>query len=803
MISFKKNRKILLIFSLIFPTIFALNLLLPSVQGGPYVPEDHANNGWHWEIDVGDEIYFEGEFILTNVSTGEVYMMFRDISIYNITSIENVTISDFYGVNEVSQVNATQCYYNITTEELETYDNSQEFALFGYNSSGIINHIYRAGRNGIPFVLPLNGSNNIQVDILEVILNESFYSTYYEMAFNAFDYSESDPGSKRIYFYNSTEHYFIDCYYYDNGTLDSASAYLLANMGEGPVYINATMKQVFDTDITDEIEWGVNVGDKLYYDLYEGSDWIEDAEDAELEIVNISKVQLEKTNNGFSSDPIIMTFEVVYANVSIWNGTEYEQVESNFPLGMANNFYPQYFDIMTGTPYVFLYPSNLVKEDFEFMWNNDTLRIWNAPFDEIYYYENAVFEAFLTNSTGSDFAEIVIDPSTGVTQSYLLQNEGFILYFQIKSMTLVDWSVNNDDVIYYKQNGDESYDQRVTILGTYTVFVNMTELFLEFSSGGFDVTLPSGQPEFQFFSYIYALIEEWNPFTESWDYDDDRPFAIANTYWPISPLTFEMGAPLLMPEGTTSSELTDLFDVYGAIYDNITYGPGEVILTNTTLDRTLNFYFDEVSGRVTMIYGWASQPGPAPEWNYMSIYPKYYEFCPSGATASFTQQNDFSMDITVDVEFDVSVGGPGVEYIYAQLPYNPVNISLPNGTALAYFDQLIINNMLVDGNISMTITLPSSLDLNDIEVFFFAYNMSGTEEWDEAPPEVYNAIIYDYGANSLTLEVPAWGPMSVISAMSYNLIETEEEPIIPGYNPLILVISIIIMAGFLIKKKLK
>ena len=102
----------------------------------------------------------------------------------------------------------------------------------------------------------------------------------------------------------------------------------------------------------------------------------------------------------------------------------------------------------------------------------------------------------------------------------------------------------------------------------------------------------------------------------------------------------------------------------------------------------------------------------------------------------------------------------------------------------------------------MTITFPSHLDLNNMEIFLFAYNMSGTYEWDEAPPEVYTAIIYDYGANSLTLEIPAWGPMSVISAISYNPIEAEE-PSIPGYNPLILMISVITIVGFLIKKKLK
>ena len=799
----KKSKQYVLILLITIPTLLALSSLITNVQGGPDIPVSHPNNGWHWEVDVGDQIYFEGEFVLTNATTGEIYMMFKDIWIYNITSIKNVTIDAGYGIRDYSQVNATSCYNNLTAGKIEAYDNPQEIALFGYHDSDPIKHKYRAGNNGMPFILPINGSN-INVDILAGILDESFYgSPMYQMAFNSFDYYESDYDLKRIYFYNTTDEYFTEGYYFDNGTMEIGTAFLSANMGEGPIYINATMKQVFDYDITDEVEWGVNIGDTFYYDSIENIYTIDDAIEWKFNITGFSDIMFNKTKNGFSEEePVYMVYQVVFADMSIWNGTDYEFMTNNM-VGSANNFYPQYYDDTAQDGVMpFIWPINVPREDFEFMWNNDTLRIWEGmQFDEIYYNENGFIEVFLTNSTGIDYVKINISKTTGVAQLFLMLSMDQFMFFELKTQTLVDWSVNIGDVIYYKDNGEELYDIKVTILGTYTVFVNMTYMVEMFNSMGVPVILPPGQPDLQFFSWINASFEEWDPFTASWLSGFDRPLAIANIYWPISPLIFGMGPPLLMPEGTSSSELTDLFNMFSPIYDDITYSTGLVVLRNSTLDRSLNFYFDEASGKVTMMYGWGNMPVPGSEWQYMSYYPKFYRALSFG-TNSFTMNSDFITDMTVTVELDVSIGGATPEYIYNFLSMNPVNVSVPEGTALAYFDQLITNWDLVDGNITMTMTLPSSIDLNDIELQFYAYNMSGTLEWDEAPSEFYDAIIYDYSTNSFTIETPAW-PWGVISAISYISVEAEEEPIIPGYNVLIFVIGIIAISALLIKWKRK
>ena len=91
----RHKTKLILILLAVLVTTINLSMLFTSVKAGPYIPEEHVNNGWHWGVDVGDELYWELELILTNASSGEVTMMFRDIWIYNITSIEKVTIDYF------------------------------------------------------------------------------------------------------------------------------------------------------------------------------------------------------------------------------------------------------------------------------------------------------------------------------------------------------------------------------------------------------------------------------------------------------------------------------------------------------------------------------------------------------------------------------------------------------------------------------------------------------------------------------------------------------------------------------------
>lgn len=789
-----------MIFLVIFPTIMILGSLAMNARGGPYIPEPHPNNKWHWGVDEGDHLYFESEFILTNTSTGEIYSMWKDIWIYNITSIGNVTV-DWLGTTLVSQVNASQCYYNITSAEFESYGYESEIALFGYNSTDPINYRIRAGQMGMPFILPINGTSGLDVDFLDDVINETFYYPMAQLGvFNAFDHYQSNPINNWIYFSNSTDGFFSSGFYYDNGTLNTGTAYLSVNMGGSIVLINATMTQVFDPSITDEITWGVTVGDTFIYDWYEGIDWIDDAMEVLVNITDISPTMFNKTKNSFSEDSILMAYEVVYADLFLWNGTLYEQVEWNIPIGAANNFYPQYFDEDGPSPFNFVYPNNFMLEDFQFMWNSDTLRIWDAPFDQIYYSENGFFESLVVNSTSNDYVRNVVEKTTGIVQSNTVVGDGYIMHYEIKTQTLVDWSLNIGSMIYYKDNGDEFRDIRATIMGSYTVFVNMTALIQDYATMGIFITLPGTQPELQFYSYLEAMYEVWDSTSQSWVMESYNIFAIANIFWAISPLSFQFGPPLLMPEGTTSAQLTGIFEMFGSIYDDITYSPGRVLLRNTTLNRELDFRFDETSGRVTMMYGWASTPGSGSEWNYMSIYPKFHQALPPGPH-SFTLNTDFPSGVTVTVDVDIGPVSAGAALIYNYFPMNPVNVSLPNGTAIAYFDQLFANYSAISGNVTMTITLPSSIDVNEMILFFYAFNMSGTYEWDPAPPDFYlNSVTFVNATNSIIIEMePFMFQRGIISAMAYM---TPEEVLgeIPGYDLFLLSLMVVIVSGFIIRK---
>jgi len=218
--------------------------------------------------------------------------------------------------------------------------------------------------------------------------------------------------------------------------------------------------------------------------------------------------------------------------------------------------------------------------------------------------------------------------------------------------------------------------------------------------------------------------------------------------------------PRIIPKGTISTDFQNIFDMFAQIYDDITYGNDYIIMRNTTLEKELHFYFNGTAGKVHYIGGW----NYIGTWVYMSIYPKYIETLSTGLNV-LSFQSDFVTDITSTVT--VTTSGPGVEYIFAGLSHNPVNESLPIGTPLWYFDQLIINSSLITGNITMTITFPWSIDLSMVDLHLFAWDMGGTLEWTEPPPEVYDAIIYNYITNSITIENPPI-PFPIISAISYE-----------------------------------
>jgi hypothetical protein len=795
---FKKSRisiSLILFIAFSFLMIFTS---FPAVIGGPDIPEESDYNGWHWGVDVGDKLYFEAEFIMENLTSGEVVAMFRDIWIYNISSIENVTM-EWLGFHEFSVVNSTRCYYDPDTMELNAWTAPEEYAIFNYNESDPIKHRYRAGFSGIPQILPLNNSA-LELDVLAPILNETMYTPLGTMIFNQFDDYEV-LGANSLRFTNSSDHYYAYAEYYDNnGTLKYGETSMLAKIG-GQMLINTTFQRVFDYNITDEVEWGVNVGDSVYYD-YAEDDPIGEGYDLKFTITNITDLIYPMPHNSFNiGESIPMVFQVVFGDILVWNGTDYDLDSTNFPMGAANNFYPMIFEGGYPPELLLIVPTSVSKEDLEFMWNQDKFRIIGAPLDTVEINEDInELEFIVSNSSGLEYIRASVDTTTGYFKSFLALNtypEEFI-YYEQKSMTLVDWYLESGDFFYYKVNDDDNKDRiiRATILGTLGYFANMTYL-VETSGGLF--TLPSGQPGLQFFSVLLANFDVWDSSSETWVFDaSEEVIGMGNSYYPLSPLALGMGYgfPLAFPTGVIGSDFSGLFDVYGIIYDDITYGTDFVTLVNTTLNRQLNFHFESTTGLLTFLGGWVNQPGGDPDdWDYTSVYPLHFENLTLGVS-SIDLDNSLVPDI--DISVDLNVSSLPFEYLYALLPFNPVNISLPNGIAICYLDHITTHPSVISENITITITLSLTINLATTEVYLYAWNVSGSSTWEMAPPAAYEINLL---TNSIIVSYPAFMADSFILALSYKA--PPALPGIPGYNPLFLIMGLTICAIILAKIKSK
>jgi hypothetical protein len=790
-----KGRLSILLTLLMVSSFLMVFTYFPAVVAGPDIPMESEYNGWHWGVEVGDELYFEAEVIMKNMSSGEVVAMFRDIWIYNISSIENVTM-EWLGFHEFSVVNATRCYYDPDTMDLFTWTSSEEYAIFNFNETDPINHRYRAGFSGIPQILPLNNSA-LELDILAPIINQTMYDPLSTMIFNAFDDYEYNLGANSLRFDNSSDGYYAYGEYYgNNGTLKYSEISMLANMGD-PLMINMTFQRVFDFDITDEVQWGLGIGESVYYDYYEGYSGWGEAYDLKLTITNITDYLVPTPYNSFDlEEDILMVFQVVFADLYVWNGTDYELEETDFVMGAANNFYPMLFGEGIPPEFLMIMPTTATVEDLEFMWNEDKLRIWGAPLDTVTYNDNTELEFIISNSTGSEYIRGVVDKTTGLFKS-LLALLGEIIYYELKDMTLVDWALEPGDTLNYKINENDNEDSvvRAKVLGTFSFFANMT--LLELDSGGL-FTIPSDQPELQFFSTVIADFYVWNATSEMWELDEyEMALGMANIYWPLSPLSFSMsyGFPILFPMGVIASDFSGLFGAYSSIYDDISYGINYVTMTNTTLNKQLRLHFDSTSGITTFLGGWIRHPGStSDDWHYTSVYPLYIEEPILGVS-----EIEIQSILVSDIEVSISLNTTGaLEYLYALYPFNPVNISLPNGTALCYFDHITTHPSIISGNITLTITLPLSINLATTQVYLFAWNVSGSSTWELAPPDAYEINVL---TNSIIVQYPAFSADSLIFALSYDAPPTL--PGIPGYNPLLFIMGLTISAIILVKIKSK
>ncbi len=805
----RRNKIITLILILLFPTILSLGSFITNVKAGPVIPENDPRNDWHWGVDVGDKLMFEMEMVVTNYTSQEVTNMYRNTEIYNITSIDNVTgdLYGFYPFQNLSKILIDLLWEDSVGVLSASPATDRPFAAFGYNKT-LDKEFFQAGEGFIaPMVFPINDTI-LDVALMADIYNETSLDPLTKQMgiFNTFDDYSVDSTSTEIYFQNTTDDYFFRASYYpNNGTMKDFDGYYEINMGQ-KFLINVTGKRIFEHDITDEVVWGVNPGDVIYYNVNQSG---AGAFLTKIEVEGFTQSVYWSRNWTMYSMDWPMVFENVIVTMSTWNGTGWEEMISSSPFVAANNYYPMCFPLIESLEGKsgFINPISATLEDFKFLINNNTHHItgW-LPFDQVYYtiivippppggVGRTILEMTMIQ-TGIQMAYARYDFSTGFIDLQVGYYMGNMTSYFERVDELVEWDIDIGDVLYFKKNiNDDLQEVRLTITSINQIFINM-------STTGFPK--PTGQPELQFFTEIYAESAQWHKNDEMWNIhptNNKTLFAAANEYWPIAPFAMMGAFPLYFPEGTVATDFQNLFGMMTSMFDDITYNPGQIIMRNTTANKELQMHFDETTGRMTYLGGDDMMES---DWIYMSVYPEYIENLDPGSN-HFTLQSDFSMDTTVEADIYTATSGSGVDYLYALLPFNPIETPLPNGTALLYLDAKITNHTQIGENISMTVTLPPSLDLSTLDIFLYAWNMGGTSEWDEPPPDFWLSVTFNYAANSVTFEFPTDSPFAVISAMSYNVRgdQGEGEPEIPGFDLYLISLMIIVISAIVIKRKLK
>ena len=785
----RKNKTKLLILLLLFPMVLSLGLFITNVKGVSNIPEPSPKNSWHWGVDVGDTFMFESELIMTDFFTHEVINMYRNIDIYNITAFLNITggFSGTYPYQRFSEIIVESLWEDTVGELSVSAFGSFPLCIFGYNDT-LKKHFYQIGAGGItPFVFPINDTI-LDISLMSSIYNETFLTPVYEnqRTFNKFDELIVDVGNTEFTFKNSTDgYYFRASYYPNNGTLKDMDAYYVMDFG-GWKILNVSGKRVFNHDVTDELVWGVDIGDEIYYYANQsGSTFL-----ARLTIEGFNKTVYWSSNWTMMGIEWPMVFEDVFISMSAWNGTDWVLLSTN-PITAANNFYPMCLQHMRMYPQSgLILPTSTTVEDFIFLFNNYTADItgW-FPFDTFHYdVSGNVINVTMTQSGNGQVSVGIYNLDMGLVELQYATYLGKIqLWFELADM---EWDVDIGDYLYFKQNFDENMQElRYIVKSIEYSFVDVTVL---------GYPKPAGHPKYQFFSEVYADLSIWMKDTETWSEMGTYLLADASEYWPIAPDAMIGGMPFIVPKETAASELQNNFNMLLMWYDDIVCNPGHIILRNTTASKELHFYFNETSGRMKYIGG---DNFAAHKWWHLSAYPENIRNLDHGSP-HIELSDDFDMETAVTVDIDnVAIGVVQPDFIYALLPYNPVGVPLPNGTALLYLDHKITNHSLITTNITMTIDFPSSIDLSEIIVYIYSWNVTGSGEWELAPPEFYqHSVNYEVESNRMWFEIEVIGPYMYLSAISYEVMPEDGTPPIPGYDLFFLSLVIITVSTLIVKK---
>jgi len=342
-----------------------------------------VEESWNWSqelydlVDDGDDnnlLIYEmfGEMSGTpDPELGEFEIPFVQHNILNITGIEVVNKEWTFeegvgeGTDDFNQINSTLLYWQPDIGGLEQDTDVGTFTLAEYcfNQSRDLQMLYTVSLYTlmIPIIVPLRW-DELYLKTIGLSINETFYSSNFskEAGFPIWDEIYSNPIDRTLIFNETTSDYYMELKYFDNGTLEEADFLTKFEFGDDGetqmVELELRADRKYDVNTTDEVEWGVEVGDSYYF----GSNFPDGGATLEVNITitkfnqsavnTLDLVPFGDGNGNGGDDPLSvmfyswLTWENVWADVWIWNATGESSGEwmyvGEILIGAANNYYP-------------------------------------------------------------------------------------------------------------------------------------------------------------------------------------------------------------------------------------------------------------------------------------------------------------------------------------------------------------------------------------------------------------------------------------------------------------------------------
>ncbi|MFX1391924.1 MAG: hypothetical protein ACFE9Z_17805, partial [Promethearchaeota archaeon] len=374
----------------------------------------------------------------------------------------------------------------------------------------------------------------------------------------------------------------------------------------------------------------------------------------------------------------------------------------------------------------------------------------------IYFY-NSTYEYYLNLAYFENGTIKSVDAFYPIIDTYLY-NSSFNRVFDYNLTSNVEWSVKAGDDLYF---GDMNKEIKFHIVEINETCVDMYNINV----------LP--YVNYHTFSNVWADVFYWNSTHEYWMYQYRSIIGAANNIYPFGPGMYHMYHEVelvwpffLMPTGIDEQEMYDYLKILRGIMKMDTLsgiGDNYIYFTNSTGPNYIHFEWDNSTGVVKLLYGFMTNPLEDKD-EYIAIFAKNRVILQSGLN-SITLDNYYIPDITLSI--NITTNSLGCELYYAILDINPTNESLPVGTPIFYGDLMINNHTLVEGNFTMEVQLPLTIDLNDVNLHLSGWypSMGG---WLTMDAEDMDEILYIYSINTVLAIMSGEYPFCSIGAWSYT-----------------------------------